>query len=226
MFRAARAPARPMWHGFRRRRPHLDPSARHRPGLRRAQPARREFFRRRGIEPRPASTGVQGMPFPDAHDFSMRLHAVRSSRPLDVTPMSTPMLNEAWSYGADFSRGLRVAEANKVALTSREPRASTKRGGPSHVGRLRRRRSTACCTTSRRCSPGAGPRFDDLVSGVTYLKRPSDAPALRAVLRQRGFDGFPCALRRGPAVPARAALRERRPWRCFRVARRSGVESQ
>ncbi len=39
--------------------------------------ARREFFRHCGIELRPASTGVQGIPFPDAHDFSMSLYAVR-----------------------------------------------------------------------------------------------------------------------------------------------------
>ena len=78
--------------------------------------ARRTFFRDRGIARRPASTGVQGIPAPDAHDFSLSLYAVRSDRPLDVAVMSTPSLNEAWSYGADFSRGLRVADANQVTL--------------------------------------------------------------------------------------------------------------
>ena len=96
--------------------------------------ARREFFRHRGIEQRPASTGVQGMPFPDAHDFSMSLQAVQSPRPLDVTRMSTPSLNEAWSYGADFSRGLRLAEANKVTLYVSGTASIDEAGRTVHVG--------------------------------------------------------------------------------------------
>ena len=39
-----------------------------------------------------------------------------------------------------------------------------------------------------------GATFENLVSGVTYLRNPSDAPVLRSMCRQRGFDGFPCAL--------------------------------
>src|SRR5262249_49340109 len=78
--------------------------------------ARREFFRRCRVERLPASTAVQGAPLPDAHDCSLNLQAVKSPRPPEVTRMSTPSLNEAWSYGADFSRGLRLVEANKIAL--------------------------------------------------------------------------------------------------------------
>jgi enamine deaminase RidA (YjgF/YER057c/UK114 family) len=43
---------------------------------------------------------------------------------------------------------------------------------------------------------GAG--FGDVVSGVTYLKHASDAPALRAVCRARGFDGFPSVVVEAP----------------------------
>jgi enamine deaminase RidA (YjgF/YER057c/UK114 family) len=45
---------------------------------------------------------------------------------------------------------------------------------------------------------GQGATFADVVSAVSYLKRPSDAPALRALLRRRGFDGFPCAIVEAP----------------------------
>jgi enamine deaminase RidA (YjgF/YER057c/UK114 family) len=69
--------------------------------------ARREFFQRHALDPRPASTAVQGVPFPAEHDFSIRLQAVRSARPLAVATISTPTLNEAWTYGADLSRGFR-----------------------------------------------------------------------------------------------------------------------
>ena len=43
-----------------------------------------------------------------------------------------------------------------------------------------------------------GATFADVVSGVAYLKNPGDAPALRAIFEQRGFDGFPCALVESP----------------------------
>jgi hypothetical protein len=43
---------------------------------------------------------------------------------------------------------------------------------------------------------GAG--FGDLLSGVAYVKHPSDAPMVRAMFRQGGFEGFPCALVHAP----------------------------
>jgi len=42
-----------------------------------------------------------------------------------------------------------------------------------------------------------GATVEDLVSGVTYLKNPNDAPVLRSIFRDRGFDRFP-----GPLVEA------------------------
>ena len=43
-----------------------------------------------------------------------------------------------------------------------------------------------------------GATFENIVSAVTYLKNPTDAAALRSTLRQRGFDGFPCAIVEAP----------------------------
>ena len=155
--------------------------------------ARREFFQHHGVERRPASTGVQGGPLPDAHDFSLHLRAVRSARPLDIAPISTPRLNEAWSYGADFSRGLRVADANAVTLFVSGTASIDESGQTAHVGdfpaQVDRMLHNIETLLARQ---GAG--FADLVSGVVYLKRPSDAPVLRAMCRARGFDDFPCAL--------------------------------
>jgi enamine deaminase RidA (YjgF/YER057c/UK114 family) len=45
---------------------------------------------------------------------------------------------------------------------------------------------------------GQGASFDDLASAVTYLKSPADAPVLRSMFRQRGFEGFPCAVVEAP----------------------------
>jgi len=155
--------------------------------------ARREFFGERGVAPRPASTGVQGAPFPDAHDVSLRLHAVRSARPSGLAPISSPLLNEAWSYGADFSRGLRFADANKVTLHLSGTASVDEAGRTVHegdfeaqVGRMLDNVASLLATQ--------GACFEDLVSAVTYLKHPADAAALRAICRTRGFEGFPWAI--------------------------------
>jgi len=159
--------------------------------------ARREFFRHRGIERRPASTGVQGIPFPDAHDFSLSLRAVQSPRPLDIGVMSTPTLNEAWSYGADFSRGLRLAEANKVMLYVSGTASLDEAGRTVHVGNFEAQVDRMLENIETLLAQ-QGASFENLVSGITYLKNPGDAPVLRSMCRERGFDNFPCALVEAP----------------------------
>jgi enamine deaminase RidA (YjgF/YER057c/UK114 family) len=155
--------------------------------------ARREFFRERSIERMPASTGVQGTALPDAHGCSLSLQAVKSPRPLDVTRMSTPSLSEAWTYGADFSRGLRVVEANKITLHVSGTASIDEDGRTVHAGELEaqveRMLDNIASLLARQ-----GSTFESLVCGVTYLRRASDAPVLRSVFRRRGFDCFPCAL--------------------------------
>jgi enamine deaminase RidA (YjgF/YER057c/UK114 family) len=159
--------------------------------------ARREFFQRCGLDLRPASTGVQGVPFPDGHDFSIRVQAVRSTRPLAIARMSTPTLNEAWSYGADFSRGLRVADANKVTLHVSGTASIDEAGRTVHLGDAVAQGERMLHNIETLLA-AQGATFADLVSGVVYLKRPEDAPVLRALCRQRGFDGFPCTLVEAP----------------------------
>jgi enamine deaminase RidA (YjgF/YER057c/UK114 family) len=159
--------------------------------------ARREFFRHAGIDRRPASTGVQGIPVPEAHDFAMSLYAVRSDRPLDVAPMSAPSLNEAWSYGADFSRGLRVTDANQVTLYVSGTASVDEAGRTVHAGDFPAQVDRMLHNIGSLLDQQDA-TFGNLVSGVTYLQHASDAPALRAMLRARGFDGFPCAVVQAP----------------------------
>jgi 2-iminobutanoate/2-iminopropanoate deaminase len=155
--------------------------------------ARREFFARHGVARRPASTGVGGAPFPDAHLCSLSLQAVKSPRGRDVTGMSTPLLNEAWSYGADFSRGLRVVEANKVALHVSGTASIDEEGRTVHArdvaAQAERMLDNIASLLERN-----GASFASLTSGITYLRHASDGPALRALYRRRGFDAFPLAL--------------------------------
>jgi enamine deaminase RidA (YjgF/YER057c/UK114 family) len=154
--------------------------------------ARRKFFRDCGIDRRPASTGVQGIPFTESHDFSMSLYALRSSAPVNVELMSTPTLNEAWTYGAEFSRGLRVVDANKVTLHISGTASIDEGGRTVHVGDLAAQveRMLRNIETLLRAQCAT---FEDVVSAVAYLKRPNDAAVVRGMLRDRGFDGFPCA---------------------------------
>lgn len=154
--------------------------------------ARRQFFRERGIAPPPASTGVQGAPVPDAHDVSLSLQALKSPHPSTVTPMATPLLNEAWTYGVDFSRGLRVADANKVTLHVSGTASIDEHGDTVHVGDVEAQAGRMLDNiASLLARQGAG--FVNLMSAVVYVKNEADAPVLRAVCAQRGFAGFPCA---------------------------------
>src|SRR5262249_28087783 len=138
-----------------------------------------------------------GIPLPDSHLCSFRFQGLKSSRPLDVTGMSTPLLNEAWSYGADFARGLRIAEANKTALHVSGTASIDEGGGTAHAGQFAAQVERMLDNIESLLA-GEGARFADLVSGVTYLRNPSEASALRAAFRRRGFEGFPCAIVEAP----------------------------
>src|SRR5205814_6640870 len=127
----------------------------------------------------------QGIPVPDRHAFSLSLLALTSNGRLDVTPMTTPSLNEAWSYGADFSRGLRVADANQVTLHVSGTASVDEAGRTAHVGDFAAQADRMLHNVASLLDRhGAG--FPDLASGVAYLKRASDAAALRRICRARG----------------------------------------
>ena len=159
--------------------------------------ARRAFFRDYGVERPPASTGIQGIPFPDEHDFSLSLHAVKSRPPLDVTPMTSPSLNEAWSYGADFSRGLKIAEPGRATLYVSGTASIDEAGRTAHMGDIEAQADRMLHNIASLLAR-QGATFGNLVSGVAYLRNPNDAPVLRSMFRKRGFEGFPCALVEAP----------------------------
>ncbi|RMF21956.1 MAG: hypothetical protein D6760_08430, partial [Deltaproteobacteria bacterium] len=159
--------------------------------------ARRAFFRDTGIEVKPASTGVGGAPVGAAHDFSMALCAVRSDPAPAVGVMSTPTLNEAWAYGSDFSRGLRVTDANQTTLYVSGTASINERGETVHVGDPRRQ-AERMLENIETLLAGQGAGFSDLVSVVTYVKNPADAGVVETVFAERAFEGFPNALVEAP----------------------------
>lgn len=155
--------------------------------------ARREFFRESGIDLRPASTGVEGTPVDAAHDVALGFVAMRSDRPLAIVPMTTPLLNEAWSYGADFSRGLRIDGPGATTLHVSGTASIDELGRSAHPGDVaaqvgRMLDNLESLLAAQRATVA------DVVSGIVYLSDTRDAGILRSLVRERGFDGFPCAV--------------------------------
>jgi len=152
--------------------------------------ARRAFFEARGIDPAPASTGIGGGPAPAEHDLCLGLYAVRSADSPVRVAMSAPTLNEATSYGSDFARGIRVDEANKVALHVSGTASIDETGRTAHPDDFEAQVDRMLVNVAALLE-GQGAAFRDVVSAITYLKRPADADRLRAKLGDAGFAGFP-----------------------------------
>jgi enamine deaminase RidA (YjgF/YER057c/UK114 family) len=159
--------------------------------------ARREFFAARGIDPVPASTGIGGGPVSAAHDICLGVYAVKSGHPLVKTVMTSPTLNEASEYGADFVRGLRVQEANKVALYVSGTASIDEHGSTVHVGDVDAQ-SDRMLVNIAALLEGQGARFTDIAHAITYVKHAADAGRVRERLRKAGLAGFPHALVAAP----------------------------
>jgi enamine deaminase RidA (YjgF/YER057c/UK114 family) len=155
--------------------------------------ARRAFFAARGIDPVPASTGIGGAPVAEAHDLCLGVYAVKADRPVPRTVMSSPTLNEAGQYGADFVRGMRVQDANKVALFVSGTASIDEHGRTVHQGDFEAQADRMFVNIAALLQR-QGATFDDVVSAITYLKHPADAGRLRSKLHEAGFEGFPHAL--------------------------------
>ena len=159
--------------------------------------ARREFFAARGIDPPPASTGIGGAPVAEAHDLSLGIYAVRSVRPPARTVMTASTLNEAPQYGADFVRGMKMVETNKIALHISGTASIDEAGRTAHPGDFEAQADRMLLNIAALLE-GQGAGFGDVVSAVTYLKRPADAARLREKFHEAGFEGFPNVLVAAP----------------------------
>lgn len=152
--------------------------------------ARREFFEDRGIDPIPASTGIGAGLIPAEHHVSLGIYAVKSDPPTERIVMTTPTLNEAPEYGSDFSRGMRVQEANGTRLLISGTASLDETGGTAHVGDFEgQARRMLLNVEALLKAQGAG--FDDVVSAITYLKHPEDADRLFEIFHEAGYEGFP-----------------------------------
>jgi enamine deaminase RidA (YjgF/YER057c/UK114 family) len=155
--------------------------------------ARRAFFEARGIGPVPASTGIGGGPVSGTHDLCLGVYAVKAGRALARTVMTSPTLNEAREYGADFVRGMRVEQANKVALHVSGTASVDEYGRTAHPGELEAQVDRMLGNIAALLE-GQGASVADVVHAITYVKYPGDAGRVREKLLEAGFEGFPHAL--------------------------------
>ena len=155
--------------------------------------ARRAFFEARGIDPVPASTGIGGGPVSEAHDLCLGVYAVKAGKSPVRTVMTSPTLNEAPQYGADFVRGMRMVETNKVALHVSGTASIDEYGRTAHRDDFESQADRMLVNIAALLE-GQGASFGDVVSAITYLKRPEDAARLREKIHEAGFEGFPNAL--------------------------------
>ena len=111
--------------------------------------------------------------------------------------MTSPTLNEAVEYGADFVRGMKIVEANKVALHVSGTASIDEHGRTAHPGDFEAQADRMLVNIEALLA-GQGANFGDVVSAITYLRHPAHAGRLLKKLHDAGFEGFPHALVAAP----------------------------
>lgn len=154
---------------------------------------RRSFFARAGVERRPASTGIGGVPFPTELGCALDIYAILSEEPMEIVPMHTRTLNEAFEYGSDFSRGMRVVDGEKITLFISGTASVDEEGRTAHVGDPRAQIERMLLNVET-LLVNQGANFADLISGITYLKRPEFVETFDEVLQSQGIPRFPNSL--------------------------------
>jgi enamine deaminase RidA (YjgF/YER057c/UK114 family) len=102
------------------------------------------------------------------------------------TMMRARTMNEAPSYGADFSRGARLPLDGPTLLVISGTASIDRNGCVAHVGDIR---GQARCMLDNVADLLAqqGTEPSSMVQAVTYIKRREDLEHLRAALLEKGF---------------------------------------
>jgi len=151
--------------------------------------ARRAFFRSLGVEPPPASTGIQGVPSLPGRLCSMDLRAAAGLPPQAVRAIHAPTLNEAPAYGSDFSRGTRVELPDRTLIHLSGTASIDERGEIVHPGSIERQ-AERMLDNVERLLEGQEAGWEDVVTLTTYLKRADFVEPFLRVARRRGLNGW------------------------------------
>lgn len=148
--------------------------------------ARREFFQARQVVPCPASTGIQGAVPPSDRACGLDLRALAGKGRIRVRPIHASTMNEAPSYGSDFSRGMQVTTDHREVIYVSGTASIDTEGRVVAVGDPGGQADRMLLNIQQLLAEqGAG--FRHLVSAITYLKRAEDLPRMLEVCRRRGF---------------------------------------
>ena len=148
--------------------------------------ARSEFFRHQGIHPPPASTGIQGIPYPPDRACSLDLLAIRGEEYPKTARMYCPTMNEAPDYGSAFSRGT-VVEMGDRSILFLSGTASIDTGGQvAHLGDVAGQTNRMLLNIEALLE-AQGATFEHLVSVITYLKRKEDLETVQHGFRAWNF---------------------------------------
>lgn len=150
--------------------------------------ARRDFFAAHQVAPAPASTGIQGSPWPADRRCAMDLVAYDGPGVGAIQPIHAPTMNEAPDYGSDFSRGMRV-DLGRMAVVYISGTASIDaRGLVLHAGDPAAQARRMLLNVEQLLA-GQGVGLDRLVQAVTYVKRAADRDAIVAACAAAGVPG-------------------------------------
>jgi enamine deaminase RidA (YjgF/YER057c/UK114 family) len=149
---------------------------------------RRNFFRSRLVSPSPASTGIQGAAHPAGRAIGLDLRAVTGLPGGRVRTIHASKLNEAPTYGADFSRGMRVEFPDRTIVYVSGTASIDETGVVVHPGSIEGQVDRMLVNIESLLGrQGAG--YKDLISLTTYLKRPDYRESFLEVAASRGL---PC----------------------------------
>jgi enamine deaminase RidA (YjgF/YER057c/UK114 family) len=152
---------------------------------------RHDFFDVHGVEPAPASTGIRGRPHLRGRLCSLDLVAYDEGARTKLRPFRAETMNEATSYGSDFSRGMRVDLPDRTILYISGTASIDPTGAVVHPGDPAAQAARMILNVRRLLeSQGAG--LGQVVSAVTYLKSGADRSDLLRACREAGLpDGTP-----------------------------------
>jgi enamine deaminase RidA (YjgF/YER057c/UK114 family) len=153
---------------------------------------RTRLFQELGLTLMPASTGIEGTPSRPSRSMCLGLYAMEEGARA-MRRMSTSTLNEAWLYGSDFSRGIKVVGKNSITLFISGTASVDEEGRTVHPGdfEAQAERMVLNISTLLKNQMAA---WHDVVSAITYLKDPADALRLNRIFEQKRIPEFPNAI--------------------------------
>jgi len=147
---------------------------------------RTAFFKRQEVKRLPASTGIQGGVYPCGRGGSLDLYALRTDRSVQIQVMHAPTLNEAWSYGSSFSRGMTVTREDRTVAYISGTASIDDTGQVVHVGDIEGQVQRMLLNVEQLLA-GSGAQVSDIVRATTYLKDSEDFEAFKRIYTERGF---------------------------------------